>query len=128
MKINKFNEAFSNNDNRVFTPGGKKIYQRTVDFYNKEGYKLYYYNDFKLHEIEKVSDFKTGVSNNPFGVEWNKWGDIIFFLNEEEYAKSMKLIKISKDLYDSYIKQAETVKELPLSQLYHDILKMGKEE
>ena len=128
MKIDKFNEAFSNNDNRVFTPGGKKVMQRTVDFYNKEGYKLYYYKDFKLHEIEKVSDFKSGVSNNPFGAEWNKWGEMVFFLNEEEYAKSMKLITTSKELYDSYMKQAETVKELPLSHIYYDVLKMGKGE
>jgi hypothetical protein len=88
---------------------------------------LYYYKDFKLHEIEKVSDFKSGVSNNPFGVEWNKWGDMVFFLNEEEYNKAMKLINTSKELYDSYMKQAETVKELPLSHIFYDVLKMGKE-
>lgn len=127
MKIDKFNEAFAANDNRVFTPAGKKVHQYNIDFYNKEGYKLYYYKDFKLHEIEKVSDFKSGVSNNPFGVEWNKWGDMVFFLNEEEYNKAMKLINTSKELYDSYMKQAETVKELPLSHIFYDVLKMGKE-
>jgi hypothetical protein len=125
MKVNKFNEAFAANDDRVFLPGGKKIFQRTIDYYNKEGYKLYYYKDFKLHEIEKLSDFKTGgSSSNPFGVEWNKWGDMIFFLNEEEYLQSSKMIETSKKLYDKYIEQAENVAKLPLSHIYYDVLKM----
>lgn len=127
MKIDKFNEAFSRDEDRVFTPGGKKLYQRTVDFYNKEGYKLYYYNNFKLHEIVKVNDYKSGVSNNPFGVEWNKWGDMVFFLNEDEHVKAMKMITLSKDLYDKYLEQAENVKSMPLSHIYHDVLKIGKE-
>lgn len=124
MKIDKFNEAFASNEDRVFTPGGKKIYQRTVDFYNKEGYKLYYYKDFKLHEIEKISDFKTGTSNNPLGVEWNRWGEMIFFLNEEEVVLAKKKIDKIKELHDKYLEQAKKVAELPLSFIYSDVLKM----
>lgn len=126
MKINKFNEAFASNDDRVFTPGGKKIYQRTVDFYNKEGYKLYYYKDFKLHEISKISEFKSGVSTNPFGAEWTKWGEMIFFLNEEEYVAAKLKIEKMKELHDKYLEQAKNVESLPLSHIYHDVLKMGE--
>lgn len=124
MKIDKFNEAFASNDDRVFTPGGKKIYQRTVDFYNKEGYKLYYYKDFKLHEIAKISDFKSGVSTNPFGAEWTKWGEMIFFLNDEEFVLANKKIDKIKLLHDKYLEQAKKVAELPLSFIYSDVLKM----
>lgn len=124
MKIDKFNEAFASNDDRMFTPGGKKIYQRTVDFYNKEGYKLYYYKDFKLHEIAKISDFKSGVSTNPFGAEWTKWGEMIFFLNDEEFVLANKKIDKIKLLHDKYLEQAKKVAELPLSFIYSDVLKM----
>jgi hypothetical protein len=116
MKIERFNENIDSKD-RIFIIHGKPLRQMIVNSYNTQGYKLYYYNDFKLIEILSVNG--RNLHREP---TWEKyWGEMIFFLNEEEYDNAMKLINKSKELYDQYIKQADTVAKLPLSYIY-DIL------
>jgi hypothetical protein len=113
MEILKFNENIAPSDRMFFEFKGKEIRQMVIDSYNSKGYKLYYYSDFKLTEIVTVK-----YRN------WKKeWGEYIFFLNENEYDNAMKVINISKELYDAYMKQIETTKEMPLSHIYHNILK-----
>ena len=60
----------------------------------------------------------------PWGDEWDIWNGQVFFLNEKEYDHAMKVINKSKELHDQLLEQAKTVSELPLSSIYHDILKI----
>ena len=116
MEIKKFNANAASSNDKVYTIHGTPIRQRIVDSYNSQGYKLYYYKDFELIEINSLIGVK---------YDWkDAWGEMVFFLNQEEYEKTMKLIRTSKELYDQYLKQAETVAELPMSHIYHDVLKL----
>ena len=112
MEIKKFNASQTAAHDRIFHEYGKKIYQRIVDSYNSQGYKLYYYKDFNLIEITNVKVEK-----------WSTWGRQIFFLNQSEYEQSMKGMNIQKDLYDKYIEAANTVAQLPLSTIVEIIKK-----
>lgn len=60
-----------------------------------------------------------------WGKDWEIWGNIIFFLNDEEYENAMKTANKAKELYDKHIEAAKTVSEIPLSHIYYDILKLG---
>jgi len=113
MEIKKFSAEEQTGKDRIYRQYGKKIYQRIIDSYNSQGYKLYYCKDFNLIEITSVK-----MEN------WKTWGEYIFFLNESEYQQSMKVINNSKELYDKYIEAANTVSELPLSTIFH-ILKIN---
>ena len=120
MEILKFNENVISED-RVFHKYTKNaLYQRHITYYNSIGYKLYYYKNFNLIEITKV----TNSSSNTWGKNWDVWGDMIFFLNDEEYKNSMKLINKSKELYDAHLKQIGNIKKMPMAYIYHDILKL----
>ena len=116
MEIRKFNADSTNNNDKVYTIHGRMpLRQMVIDSYNKQGYKLYYYSDFKLIEITKAT----------FRNVWkDAWGNIIFFLNDSEYDDAMKSINKSKELYDAHLKSAEIVAELPMSHIYHNILKL----
>ena len=132
MKIEKFNEALispalsipgTTNSEKIYTMYSKPIRQMVIDKFNKEGYKLYYYNDFQIIEITNIANAKSSTRN----MTWLKnWGNFIFFLNDEEYALSLKKTNKCKELYDAYMKQAEQLIKLPESSIYYDILKMKK--
>jgi len=56
MEVKKFNALEQTGRERFYQiHGGRKIYQRVINSYNKQGFKLYYYNDFKLIEIKTAS-------------------------------------------------------------------------
>jgi len=121
MDILKFNENLSVSD-RSFHEHGKDINQRIVDTFNSKGYKLYYYKDFELIEIESIGRIKLGRSN------WKKeWGNLIFFLNDTEFVAADRVNKKCKELYDMHLKQAELETEMPMSYIYHNILKKKEE-
>lgn len=116
MEIKKFNANAASSKDKVYTIHGKPIRQMNIDSYNSQGYKLYYYSDFQLIEITSL-----------IGVKFNwkdAWGEIIFFLNDEEYDNAMKSILKSKELYDAHLRSAKLIAELPMSHIYHDILKL----
>jgi len=116
MEILKFNENI--HSDKVFFVHREPIYQRIIDYNNSQGYKLYYYENFKLIEIESVGRMEKRI-------KWKAiWGDMVFFLNDSEYEQAMKVINTSKDLYDKHIKSANTVAKMPLSNIYHNILKI----
>ena len=106
MEVKKFNA--SQTHDRIFQLG----YQRIVDSYNSQGYKLYYYKDFNLIEITNVKVEK-----------WSTWGKQIFFLSQPEYERSMKGMNIQKELYDRHIEAANLVAQLPLSTIVEIIKK-----
>ena len=54
MEIQRFDAKNSDGKDRYFMPYGKKLYQRTIDSFNEQGYKLYYYKDFNLNEIKSI--------------------------------------------------------------------------
>lgn len=124
MKIEKFNEVLSApKSEKVYTMYSDPIRQMVIDRFNKEGYKLYYYNNFQLIEITDLSKAKSSTRNST----WLKvWGNFIFFLNDKEYALALEKTNKCKELYDAYMKQAESVALLPESSIYYDILKLGK--
>lgn len=119
MDIKKFGTEIGN-DKIFLEHRGKEIRQMVIDKYNSLGYKLYYYKDFQLIEINKV------VHSNGRKTWGKDWSDFIFFLNNEEYEYAMKVILKSKELYDQLLEQAKTVAELPLSSIYYDILKLDE--
>lgn len=124
MEILKFNENIINTEDRVFKKFGKDLYKRTIDSYKSKGYTLYYYDrdNFELIEIPSVR--KDGITGR---FKWKViWGEIIFFLNDEEYNDSMKVIKTSKDLHDKYLEQAKNVADMPMSTIYYNVLKINK--
>ena len=118
MKVQRFNVNLATNKDKVYTIHGRKpLRQMVINSYNSQGYKLYYYNNFELIEITSLA----GVQNN-----WkNTWGEIIFFLNEEEHASAIKIANKSKELYDKHIESANTISKLPLSYIYDNVLKLG---
>lgn len=124
MNILKFNENL-NTEKRVFKKYDRDIKQYLIDSFNNKGYKLYYYKDFNLIEITKVKNNTNKTVNSPWGEEWDKWSDIIFFLNDTEYENAMKLIKTSKELYDQHIESANKIAQMPMSHIYHNILKLS---
>lgn len=101
-----------------------KISQLLIDSYNQQGYKLYYYKDFDLIEINDIKKEERKIKNKTWGGTWDIWGDQIFFLNQEEYDLAMRGIKSSKDLYDKHIEAANLLKQVPMSAIYHNILKV----
>lgn len=113
MEIKKFSASQQSGKDKIYHKYGKRIYQRILDSFNSEGYKLYYYRDFNLIEIISLKK-----------LNWNIWGNDIFFLNESEYQIAMNTINKSKELYDKYLEQAETISKLPLSTIVHEILKI----
>ena len=124
MEIQRFDAKNSDGKDRYFMPYGKKLYQRTIDSFNEQGYKLYYYKDFNLNEIKSIDKAIKKANKMPWGDEWDIWNGQVFFLNEKEYDHAMKVINKSKELHDQLLEQAKTVSELPLSSIYHDILKI----
>jgi predicted DNA-binding protein YlxM (UPF0122 family) len=123
MKVEKFKEANVPVNpligDKIYTEYSSPIRQMVIDRYNREGYKLYYYNDFQLIEITELSHSRTTNS------AWlKKWGNMIFFLNEKQHALAVKKTDKCKELYDAYIKQAESVALLPESAIYYDILQV----
>ena len=113
MEIQRFDATQTSGKDRIFHQYGKKIYQRILNSYNSQGYKLYYYKNFELIEILSVAK-----------ENWNLWGNQIFFLNDTEYQTAMKGIGTSKALYDKHIEAANTVAQFPMSVIYHNILKV----
>lgn len=123
MEILKFNENINSTD-RVYKKHGKPLYKRIIDYYNSKGYKLYYYDNEKFKLIEILSTRKDGQMGR---FRWKSdWGEFIFFLNDDEYNEAIKTIKTSKDLYDKHIESAKTISKIPLSNIYHNILKINK--
>jgi predicted DNA-binding protein YlxM (UPF0122 family) len=125
MKVEKFKEANTPVNpllgDKIFTEYSKPIRQMVIDRYNIEGYKLYYYSDFKIIEIADLSNARSTSHNN---VWLKKWGNMIFFLNEKQHALAVEKTDKCKELYDAYIKQAESVALLPESAIYYDILQV----
>jgi len=123
MNILKLYENLSKED-RVFKKHGKDLYKRIIDSYKSKGYTLYYYDDdtFKLIEIPAVrNDGQTGK------FKWKGiWGELIFFLDDDEYDETMKFINITKKTHDKHIESARLLKKLPMSHIYYDILKINK--
>jgi hypothetical protein len=116
MEIQLFDATQALGKDKIFYQYGNKIYQGMVDSYNAQGYKLYYYKNFELIEILSVRKEK-----------WNLWCNqnfFIFFLNDAEYKLAMKGIGTSKALYDSHIEAANIVAQVPISVIYHNILKV----
>lgn len=113
MKIKKFDEIENKKDNVIYQHDIPYLQSHKINSMNSKGYKLYYYKNFDLIEIH--------ISRNS---KWKSdYGDVIFYLNDEEYNKSIDIIKKSKDLYDKYIEQSKLMKELPVSKIIYDIVK-----
>lgn len=124
MEIQRFDANTTSGEDRFFRPYGKKLYQRHIDSFNEQGYKLYCYKDFKLIEITNLKEEKKKGDKIPWGDEWNVWGPQVFFLNDKEYEHAMKVTNKAKELHDKILEQAKTIAEIPLATIYSDILKI----
>ena len=128
MEVLKFNENMIPTEDRVFRKFDKTIKNRHLTYYKSKGYRLYYYSDFNLIEIPKLVDYNDKTPNkfydSPWGKKWDKWGEMIFFLDDSEYENSKRKIDISKELYDKYIENANNISKYPMSYIYHNVLKL----
>lgn len=124
MEVLKFNENVEPTEDRVFKKFDKALKKRHLSYYNSKGYKLYYYNDFNLIEITKLIDHNVKTPSSPWGKAWDKWGDMVFFLDDSEYENSKVVIDKSKELYDKYIENANNIEKYPMSYIYYGVLKL----
>ena len=93
----------------------ENLTEKIIDSYNLQGFKLYYYKEnFELIEILKFD-------------KWEKEWGIVFFLNDNEFKLSTKMINKCKDIYDNHMNTADAVTKVPLSLIYHNILKVDEE-
>jgi len=138
MEVKNFNALEQTGKDKVYQRGGKRLYQRIIDSFNEQGYKLYYYDgdDFDLHEIKrlKLSIDKAKArarslmkTSSDVIDEWTVWGEQIFFLNEEEYNKAINLIDKTESIIEKYKIQIENLSKLPMSTIMTNILKVNKE-
>lgn len=123
MEIERFDASKIPGKDRYFRKYSV-IKQYQIDSFNQQGYKLYYYKDFQLIEIQNINEEKKKIKNKTWGDTWDNWGEEIFVLNQQEYDLAMKGIKSSKELYDAHIEAAKTVAQVPMSAIYYNILKV----
>jgi len=138
MEVKNFNALEQTGKDKVYQRGGKRLYQRIIDSFNEQGYKLYYYDgdDFDLHEIKRLKLFIDKAKARARSLmktssdvidEWTVWGEQIFFLNEEEYNKAINLIDKTESIIEKYKIQIENLSKLPMSTIMTNILKVNKE-